>query len=927
MNRKIFLLILLLFFAVVSASAASDAASPFGNRNTDPAMGVYMPPAVFVKTGVVDKVEDGKATGSFRVLNNGEQTVGDIQYRIEILTPLPKTEKNVVIEDTASVFDKKYFETSLTLLPKEEKNVSFTYVLPKIPGGEYRLRIQLTTSKGRDLGWRDLGFTAPGNEKIPFVQLVTGAMHLPEYPDKNIPPDSGPNIAPNSKFEINASGVSAVNLEAIPVLDVFEFQTSKKIDSIKFAPVSFVSNKDRPVSLDVTAVGKPGVYYAQLTLQNGNGVIVSPLAEYKWIVRGSSAQIMSVRVAEKPTFAAGSRVPVAVEYVGPADAETKIDGKLKITISDEAGIAGTFDVPEVLKLSDAVGGGTANVSLKRGLSGTVKVKAILSDTNGNVLDSYEVKFSGPEAGLKVLPPVEPLKQKPVMFSKTIIVSIVIVLLILALVIASVYAWIRKRKIKNIPTTILTFLLLFAIVRVALGNGLEVLTPIQSRNFGSDWTPLGSTPVVQLTIVEPIHDQSAGTYSKSAVPFSYKIEFAVCTNSMAGAGVWYHYLNQGGLISTFKPASGLTYALSGSNSWTDDWYVDWCSGDRCMTHKDYVAPAGLNLSGLVSGALNTTFRMLTIWDWNADANGVPRWTEPSESNRDYYYSHNAYINLGMANAVNIWLNFGPNIVVSGQNTTTSVFQPIANADTTPTLDDGTDFGNTNTKITDTGTFQIKNTDAGSLNITDIRVENLDGTVSTDFVPRPPLTGTLTDNATQNLYIDFTPLTVGIHEANVKVFSNDPDTPIYQFRIKGNATAAPCVEVTCDSVVSVSGTSSCANFSSKNAEEVDITYKIKNTGTDVLTLTAPAVISTSGQDTDLNTLWLVKSQPTIFSLAVNQETIFVEKFQPINYLVVPSTPVAGKIRVWSNAANNNEAGRYVFNVSGNVLSPDIDVTAQP
>lgn len=120
---------------------------------------------------------------------------------------------------------------------------------------------------------------------------------------------------------------------------------------------------------------------------------------------------------------------------------------------------------------------------------------------------------------------------------------------------------------------------------------------------------------------------------------------------------------------------------------------------------------------------------------------------------------------------------PNINIEGNGIA------ILNGDTTPSTTDGTDFGAAIISGTDVEkSFTLQNAGSASLALDNPAVVLLDG--SRGFqVSAQPATSPMGAFASQNFKIKFNNAVPGTYVETVMIGSNDPDTPVYTFDVKG------------------------------------------------------------------------------------------------------------------------------------------------
>src|SRR3989344_6976471 len=658
-----------ILFLSLFTGASANAQGPFGNRSgadLDNALnsdeGSYPPPAIYIRNTKVNPADaSGKLTGTFTMINKDDETLGDLRYRIELLETLPPAEKNTFVWDTGRMFDTYLSSEIFALTPGEEKNISFTYPPASVPAGNYRLQIQSTTSQGKDLGWDTVPVTLQGSV-TQFVDLVPGTILLPEFPNELIPPLSGPNVSPSSPFTLRATATNPGNasVTVTPTVTVYDFATSGEIVSTQpIANVELVPGKATELSIPVTASATPGVYYAVLSLNSAN-TRVSALAEYRWVVRGGSGKILSARIKQLQTKA-NEKVSVSVEYAGPADAETEIQGKMTIEVVDTQGVAGTFQVPETLELSDGIGGGVAGVTLTRDLTGAPGLRVTLTDIHGAVLDVYEVAI--PLSGEQL----QTLAQE----NKDIVASIAkskssVLYILLGSVILGVFALVLylQKKGAAAATVLGLFLVIAATLNVAHGQsgagngvGIEVISPkifsgAGDNGYGGLWEAepsLTGKPLVEVFINSPDHDAPGGTYEMDAVLFGYRIEYGACGNTPPEAWLKVRFDRHGGKHSDLLGSGTPNWFQIIDLKWTNGCQFSW---QYCL--RSAQGEALLDLSSLSQAATSTTLQIGSFWE-NFDASDESCITghcipaTPSFTLSDWFVVNRH------AHIVNMWIN--------------------------------------------------------------------------------------------------------------------------------------------------------------------------------------------------------------------------------------------------------------------------------
>lgn len=377
---------------------AQTPSNPFGNRDGADTGNSYSPPAVFItKINLEPQKNAKKLDGKFTIWNSEKQTISGLLYRIDFLDPLPQADQNSSdVQDTATIYDRYVSNEPFYLIPDGKREISFSYDLPDVPSGKYRIEITATNSLGRDMGWWDADVQI-AEKNISFLKIITGPIHLPEFPDRDIPSQAGPNVNPGSSFSVNINAVNGGQdiIKALPVMDLYEFDIARgKLSTIKGSAVSVDSQKTKDISFPIIASNKSAVYYGILYLTDPtSGKIISNLTEYRWVVKGVNAEIISQRINTFVTKK-GEEVDLRVDMVGPADAETKAKVRLTIQITDQNGLVGET-VVSGLELSDAVLSGRGLIELKRDLQNEAVASLTLhNEKDGKELDQVKISLDG-----------------------------------------------------------------------------------------------------------------------------------------------------------------------------------------------------------------------------------------------------------------------------------------------------------------------------------------------------------------------------------------------------------------------------------------------------------------------------------------------------------------------------------------------------
>jgi hypothetical protein len=240
--------------------------------------------------------------------------------------------------------------------------------------------------------------------------------------------------------------------------------------------------------------------------------------------------------------------------------------------------------------------------------------------------------------------------------------------------------------------------------------------------------------------------------------------------------------------------------------------------------------------------------------------------------------------------------------------------IANGDTNPSSNDGTNFGSVRTTTGSvTRTFTILNNGAATLSLTGSPLVQSSDT--TDFtVVALPATSVAPSGST-TFQVKFAPTTTGLHTATITIPSDDPAGDPYVFTIDGTGTA-PSMSVLGGTLTITDGdttpsTSDLTDFGTAAASSGSVThtFTIKNTGTATLNLTASPLV----QLTD-NTNFTVVTQPAA-SVAAGGSTTFKVKFAPTHGGLLTATLTI--------ADDDSTKNPYDFKIQGTATAPSMGI----
>ncbi|MEM7112219.1 MAG: choice-of-anchor D domain-containing protein [Chloroflexota bacterium] len=248
------------------------------------------------------------------------------------------------------------------------------------------------------------------------------------------------------------------------------------------------------------------------------------------------------------------------------------------------------------------------------------------------------------------------------------------------------------------------------------------------------------------------------------------------------------------------------------------------------------------------------------------------------------------------------------------------QSIANGDTTPTVGDNTDFGNSFISASITNTFTIENQGNLTLNLTGSPLVTISGANAGDFAVTAVPATMIAAAGTTNFAITFTPSAAGLRIATLTIGNDDSDENPYTFDIQGTGDVVPVPEIDVQgngqSIADGDTTPDTADHSDFGAAllggtPIIRTFTIANSGTADLNLTgSPEVVVGGTHAGDFS----VTAVPTTPITAANSTT-----FQ------VTFTPSAAGTRTaaLSIANDDSDENPYNFTIQGTALTPEIDV----
>lgn len=394
-----FLKILMTSTSVVSMvlglhiASAQPIVSPYGNRDMEniDIENAYKTPLVYVLSVTDVVVEDEQIRGNSEVMNADDLGVGDIGYRVEIVG----TEVDAFGESQSTFWRGERMEIG-ALAPQEKRAFAFSVPVPSLPQGSYLVRIQILTSQGRHYGWGDAPLSLKGDTG---VTLDSTGIVITQYGTAPLDPLSGPNIDPDTSLTITAAVTNIQrDMTVVPVLSMFDFDTIRHAEGdIRFDPVLLKKGQEKTLSYIIKSRKAPGVTLASLILTDSKtGNQLSPLADFRWVIRGQTAHVMALRpqhLGKKE----GDILAFRVDLVGSPDAESVVSGTLSLSIQDDAGTAAELEKP-FSDLKDGILSGDATLPLKRNLGANPRIESVIRKSDGTMLHTYSVPLAFSDEG-------------------------------------------------------------------------------------------------------------------------------------------------------------------------------------------------------------------------------------------------------------------------------------------------------------------------------------------------------------------------------------------------------------------------------------------------------------------------------------------------------------------------------------------------
>ncbi len=241
--------------------------------------------------------------------------------------------------------------------------------------------------------------------------------------------------------------------------------------------------------------------------------------------------------------------------------------------------------------------------------------------------------------------------------------------------------------------------------------------------------------------------------------------------------------------------------------------------------------------------------------------------------------------------------------------------IADNDTSPALNDGTDFGNADIFYeTKSQTFIIEN-----LGTTPLIISNptITGAHASEFeITTYPATLTIAPGSSTSFVVTFNPAAISTRSAVINITNNDGNENPYNFNIRGNGTNPEInIKGNGNSIVNNDNTPSLSDWTdfgnaASGSQTVSRVFTIENLGTTSMTITNPTLSGTNASD------FTITLNPSGTTFNGGSSRTFTVRFNP-------SSP--GIKTAFITITNNDyDENPYIFAIQGNGTDVEINVT---
>jgi len=324
-------------------------------------------PQINVTESHLNSINKNQLQGEFTASNHEQYYLSDLNYEVKLLQGTDFL--NLKLIDVSVSTDAFFVPTAGTV----SKNFIYNYP-SNITSGKYTLRIQIITSSGTELGWKDMVIDLVGSNN--FLNIDDASAKVTVGKDE-ASPLSGINVSSTdnvvSSFSVQNPGDS---ITVVPQIRVFDRQINTPvIKQYNDSPITFNKGETKTVSLTMPKMDKPGSYLAEVKLFQNNQQ-VSGIEYFRYVVKGVGGKLIYVK-ADKDYYKAGENINLTIQSVGPADGSDLGTGQLEVTASTKSG--------------SLIGKVTKDVPLNFGLITSIISIPVKTDTTSPVISIKLVK--------------------------------------------------------------------------------------------------------------------------------------------------------------------------------------------------------------------------------------------------------------------------------------------------------------------------------------------------------------------------------------------------------------------------------------------------------------------------------------------------------------------------------------------------------
>src|SRR3989344_568359 len=382
---------LALFALLIPVAALAQEASPIAYR---------INPLPIISVTDIKATPEGKTVhGFFTIHNTEDRSVGNILYELQLIQPIAGHEVNVLYADDPIFYDRVIPpQDPIGLSAGQKKKIAFTYILPGVPKGEYRLRVRLKKSNDRQMGWLDTSIHISEISPAPYGMIEADSIDVravdPITKENNSSwaARSGPNVHPKASIKLRAT---VTNIGTVPMSGTIRIATKKSLyvgqgeDVVYGKSIALQPGEKKQLMIPIVAEQPPGAYQVLVSVVDGT-TRMSGIAEYRYVVYGVSASVVSVLLRDI-SYRKGGEVTADFTIAGSADRVRAVKGILDATISDKKGDVGTtsdaFSIIGEIPLQ-----GLATIPLNRNLCGAPSITMKITGEDGSILDTLTTTF-------------------------------------------------------------------------------------------------------------------------------------------------------------------------------------------------------------------------------------------------------------------------------------------------------------------------------------------------------------------------------------------------------------------------------------------------------------------------------------------------------------------------------------------------------